>query len=62
VEQFLNFIQDIIIKKDSKYKANSQLLKKCKEIDELIKKKFVFEDKPEIHEYKSYNNTSEIFY
>lgn len=32
MEQFFNFIQDIIIKNDSKYKANSQLLKKCKQI------------------------------
>ena len=55
MEQLFKFIQHIISKKDISYKPNSQLLKKCKEIDDLIEKRFIFEDKPEIHEYKSYN-------
>jgi len=55
MEQLFKVIQYVIKKKDISYKENTTLLKKCKEIDDLIEKRIVFEDKPEIHEYKSYN-------
>ena len=55
MEQIFKFIQSIIKNKDKNYKKNTTLLKKCKEIDNLVEKRFVFENKPEIHEYKSYN-------
>ena len=55
MEQIFKFIQSIIKNKDKNYKKNTTLLKKCKEIDNLIEKRIVFEDKPKIHEYKSYN-------
>ena len=55
MEQIFKFIQSIIKNKDKNYKKNTTLLKKCKEIDNLIEKRIVFEDKPEIYEFKSYN-------
>ena len=55
MEQIFKFIQSIIKNKHSSFKPSFQLLKKCKEIDDFIEKRLVFEDKPEIHEYKSYN-------
>jgi hypothetical protein len=55
MEQIFKLIHHIILDKHTDYEANTLLLKKCKEIDDLIKKRFIFKDKPEIHEYKSYN-------
>ena len=55
MEQFFKLIQHIILEKNSHYKVNSELFKKCKELDNLIEKRFIFENKPEIHEYKAYN-------
>ena len=50
MEQCFKLSQHIILEKNSKYKVNSELLKKCKELDNLIEKRFVFENKPEILE------------
>ena len=61
MEQIFKFIQSIIKNKDSSFKPSSQLLKKCKEIDDLVEKRIVFKDKPEIHEYKSYNTKVKYF-
>ena len=55
MEQIFKFIESIIKNKDKNYEKNTTLLKKCKEIDNLVEKRIVFEDKPKIHEYKSYN-------
>ena len=55
MEQIFKFIQSFIKNKDGSFKPSSQLLKKCKEIDDLVEKRIVFEDKPEIYEFKSYN-------
>jgi hypothetical protein len=55
MEQFFKLTQHIILEKNSQYKVNSELFKKCKELDNLIEKRFVFENKPEIDEYKAYN-------
>ena len=55
MEQIFKFIQSIIKNKDKNYEKNTTLLKKCKEIDNLVEKRIVFENKPEIYEFKSYN-------
>ena len=64
MEQFFKLTQHIILEKNSEYKANSKLLKKCKEIDNLIEKRFVFEDKPKIRQtllHWGYELTKEDF-
>ena len=38
-----------------KYRSTAELLKKCKELDNLIEKRFVFKNQLEIDEYKAYN-------
>lgn len=55
MEEYHKLIHHIILEKHTDYKPNSLLLKKCKALDDLIEKRFIFKDNPKIHEYKSYN-------